>query len=338
MDTDAVCKLAQRWLPPISESDKHTIMMVLTGSDVSFGTPLLRKYLEFLQPYASVLGLIGEENRPREADCAASGIVFFYGCLIYIMHFPDWGQHIEDIFLYDMLYILVDHYIDDVRVDPTVKQQAIAQMYLLIQSPELHQTLPLVDPVLKVIALTYHRLLTRCPNIKPVIIRLFQTEINGLAIQRNGNATREQYYTMALNKGGYTLEVLQHIVGNDDPSITTASFHIGTIMQLVDDCVDVMADKANGIHTIATHELDTKGHLDDLWTELVHKIHQIDSRFTIFIILYMIFAVYLPDRNPDAYTQKLRDQTNPLNMFDYNYGCDGSSMLVKAVMEELSKL
>lgn len=331
-------ELAARWLPPISDADKHTIMVILTSDDVSFGTPLLRKYLELLQPYASVLGLTGETNRPREADCAASGLVFFYGCLVYIMHFPNWGQHIEDIFLYDMLYILVDHYIDDVAVRPHTKHQAIAQMYLLIENPSLHSTLPLADPVLKVIAMTYERLLTRCPTIKPAIMKLFQTEIEGLSVQHTATATREQYYDIALRKGGRTLEVLQHIVGNEDPAIRDASYHIGTIMQLVDDCVDVMADRANGIHTIATHELATVGNLDALWSELVHKIGAIDRRFTMFIMLYMVFAVYLPDRIPDAYSEELRTCTNPLNMFDYNYGCDGSSMLVQAVMKELHKL
>jgi hypothetical protein len=235
-----------------------------------------------------------------------------------------------------MLYILVDHYIDDIGVHPDTKHQAIAQMYLLIEHPQLHATLPLVDPILKVIAMTYQRLLTRCPTIKPAIISLFQTEIEGLSIQHSASASRDQYYSIALRKGGRTLEVLQQIVGNTEPAVTAASFHIGTVMQLVDDCVDVMADRANGIHTIATYELEKHGTLDVLWCDLVDKIAHIDGRFTMFIMLYMVFAVYLPDRIPDSYSEELRCKTNPLNMFDYNYGCDGSSMLVNAVMKELA--
>lgn len=332
------CLMAKKWLPPIENSDKLTIMNILTGTDISFGTPLLRKYLELLKPYTEVLGLSGEHNRPREADCVASGIVFFYGCLVYIMHFPGWGKHIEDIFLYDMLYILVDHYIDDIRIDPTQKQQAINQMKILINEPGLHETMELIDPVLKVIAMTYQRLLERCPNVKESIIKLFSAEIEGLSIQKNNESTREKYYDIALRKGGYTMEVLQYIVGDDDKTISEASYHIGTIMQLVDDSADVISDKTNGIHTIATHDLENKGNIDELWMDIIERINKIDDRFTIFIILYTVFAIYLPDRIKEAYTDELRNKTNPLNMFDYNYGCDGSSMLVNTIMDELSSI
>lgn len=332
------CLMAKKWLPPIENSDKLTIMNILTGTDISFGTPLLRKYLELLKPYTEVLGLSGENNRPREADCVASGIVFFYGCLVYIMHFPGWGKHIEDIFLYDMLYILVDHYIDDIRIDPTQKQQAINQMKILINEPGLHETMELIDPVLKVIAMTYQRLLERCPNVKESIIKLFSAEIEGLSIQKNNESTREKYYDIALRKGGYTMEVLQYIVGDDDKTISEASYHIGTIMQLVDDSADVISDKTNGIHTIATHDLENKGNIDELWMDIIERINKIDDRFTIFIILYTVFAIYLPDRIKEAYTDELRNKTNPLNMFDYNYGCDGSSMLVNTIMDELSSI
>lgn len=106
-------------------------------------------------------------------------------------------------------------------------------------------------------------------------------------------------------------------------------------MQLIDDSVDVIADQRNGIHTIATHELKTTGTLDNLWIDIINRINSIDSRFTIFIILYTIFAVYIPDRLPETYTAELRSYTNPMNLFDYSYGCDGSSLLVDAIMSEL---
>lgn len=332
---DDACDLAGRWLPPITEADKITLMEVLTGTESTYGTPLLRKYIELLRPYTEILGVSGENNKPREADCVASGLVFFYGCLFYIMHFPGWGQHIHDIFLYNLLYILVDHYIDDISVDSNVKNQAIIQMFILIEDPLAHENLPLIDPVLKTIAIVYHQLITRCPETQPYIVKLFKAEIEGMTIQRSNKCTREEYYDIASRKGGYTMEVLQHIVGDVDPTISVASFQMGTIMQLIDDITDVIADKTNGIHTIATHDLETFGNLDALWVDIIDRINSIDDRFTVFKILYTVFAVYVPDRFRTNFSEKLWSQTTNTNLFDYTYGCDGSALLVDAIMNEL---
>jgi len=338
INLDMASVFIKKWLPPISEDDKISLMIILSGADTKFGTPLLQKYIEFLRPYTEILGVVGENNRPREADCVASGIVFFYGCLFYIMHFPGWGKHIEDIFLYNLLYILVDHYIDDIRIDPQFKDIAISQMFILIINPLAHETLPLIDPVLKTIAIVYHRLITRCPAAKNTIIKLFNTEIEGLVIQQKSHLDREKYYDIAIRKGGYTMQVLQNIIGNEDPIISESSFHIGTIMQLIDDSVDVMSDRNNSINTIATQDLKLRGNLDELWIDIVDRIHNIDSRFVVFIFLYTVFAVYIPDRFSMNYSTKLLSMTNPVNLFDYNYGCDGSALLVDAIMSELASM
>lgn len=334
MDTaelDEICLEAKSWLPPISEDDKQRVMRILTGSGISYGTVFLRKYLEFLRPYADVLDL----DNPREADCVASGIVFFYGCLAYIMHFPGWGQHIEAVFLYDLLYMLVDHYIDDIDVHDELKSQAIFQMYILIENPHQHETLAVVDPVLKVIAETYARLLELCPNTKESIIRLFNVEIAGLKVQCDPHRSREDYYRTALDKGGCTMQVLQHIVNDPDPELVEISYHLGTIMQLIDDCVDLRADLDKGIHTVATHDYLQTGRLDELWADIMRRIFTIHPRFTLFIMVYNVFAIYVPDRESQAFSQELKSRSNPLNLFDYNYGCDGSTLLVNAIMSEL---
>ena len=76
---EEACKFAKKWLPSITETDKELLMKVLTGTERTYGTPFLRKYIELLRPYTGILGISGENNKPREADCVASGIVFFYG-------------------------------------------------------------------------------------------------------------------------------------------------------------------------------------------------------------------------------------------------------------------
>ena len=227
--------LAKKWLPPIREQDKIMVLNILNGEESTFGTHILKKYLIMLKPYTEILGISGKYNKPRDADCIASGLIFFYGCLIYIMHFPKWGDYIEDIFLYNLLYILVDFYIDDIKINKYDKNIAISQMFILIITPLEHENIVLIDPILKTIAMIYYKLITRCPSAKDSIIKLFKAEIEGFTIQNNNNLERDEYYNICLKKGGYTMQVLQHIVGNIDQNIFDASYHIGTIMQLIDD-------------------------------------------------------------------------------------------------------
>lgn len=335
MDEDSLTKalfIARAWSPPVTIEDKLCIMGILTGTEPTVGRPLLRKYIDLLRPYTDILGISGKGDQPREADCVASGIVFFYGCLFYIMHFPGWGAHIEDIFLYNLLYILVDHYIDDIRIQPELKNQTIAQMFTLIHNPLAE--IPLLDPILKTIAIVYYRLITRCPDTKPAILDLFLAEIEGLSIQKSATLSREQYYNIALRKGGYTMKVLQRIVGNSDPTLDAAAYKLGEIVQFLDDLLDVVTDMKNGIHTIATHDLRTRGNLDELWIDTMHKINAIDPRFTVFKILHTFFAVYIPGRNPISFSEELRLSVNSLNLFE----CNASSMLVEAIMSELAAI
>jgi hypothetical protein len=205
-------------------------------------------------------------------------------------------------------------------------------MFILTVDPMAYKNMPLIDPVLKTIALTYHKLITRCPATKPLIIKLFQTEIEGLSIQKNSSLDRKLYYDIALRKGGYTMVVLQKIIGDNDPTITEASYHIGTIMQLIDDMIDSTSDKRNGIHTIATYDFDVKTTIDELLLDTLVRVDTIHPKFTIFKILYTVFCVYIPDRLPEKFSSTLRFSTNKLNLFD----CDGSNLLVQAIMSELT--
>ena len=206
-------------------------------------------------------------------------------------------------------------------------------MSILILDPLSYKTMSLNDPILEVIANIYYQLITNCPKVKEVIIKLFQSEIEGLDIQNNPNLSREQYYNIATKKGKYTMLVLQAIVDNDDATISEASCQLGEIMQKIDDSLDVLSDKENGIYTIATHDLDKKGILDELWIDITKQIDSIDSQFNIFKILYGIFAMYIPDRLPKNYSTQLRMLTSPLNLFEV----DGSSLLVETIMSELQK-
>jgi hypothetical protein len=317
--------IVTRWLPPIDEKDKEIVANCLSGTEPTLGIPLLREYLKLVRPYLEVLGFTAHNKKPREADCLASGAVFFYGCLMYILHFPDAKSHIRDILLYNILYMLVDHYIDDVRIDSYKKEQTIKQMEQLLHDPTV--SLDYVDPVLSTIAQVYHELITRCPRCKKSLMMLFKAEISGLSIQNSNSKNRDSYFYIALRKGGLTMLVLHDIVQDDNPEIRQATYHLGTIMQLLDDCLDMNSDRSNGIHTIATYDKI----LDRLWIETVELISEIDGFFTLFKTAYSIFAVYLPDRQLLNFSHDLQQQCTKLNLFN----CDAAGMLVSIIAAEI---
>lgn len=315
--------VVKNWLPPIDEEDKKKFHEIITGTEQTIGSLMIKQYVKMITPHLECI------SKSREPDCFASGAIFFFGCLFYIMHFPKWGDYLEDILLYNLLYILVDHYIDDVEMNPDIKKESIRQMWVLIQDPL--SPIDVVDSVLEMIAKIYHQLITRRPKTKDLILKVFKAEIEGLKIQNNSNCTREQYLDMAIKKGGRSIEVLQGIVENEDEINDQQAFLWGAILQLVDDSVDVISDIENEIHTIATHDLKTKGNLDDLWIEIIKMIDSAE-RFIIFKILFSIFSVYLPGRYPKNYSEELFGKTNCVNLFE---GCDSSTMLVELITNEI---
>src|SRR3990167_3664412 len=161
---DYYVNIVKKWLPPISKEDKKQCYEIITGTEQTIGNKILKQYVDMIIPYLDPI------SKSKEPDCLASGAVFFFGCLIYIMHFPGWGSCIEDILLYNLLYILVDHYIDDCGMDQEVKKKSIKQMWILVNDPL--QSLDLVDPLLGTIAQIYHKLLTRRPQAKDSILKV----------------------------------------------------------------------------------------------------------------------------------------------------------------------
>ena len=138
--------------------------------------------------------------------------------------------------------------------------------------------------------------------------------------------------------------VLHYIISTSNPdilhqqNILDGAHHLGTIMQLIDDCIDVMADLENGIYTIATHEFTNVGNLDRLWYDICNKILSIPTTLTSFIIIYAVFAVYVPDRVAACFSADLLRMTNRYNMFDYHKGVDGAGLLVKYMLTELCSI
>lgn len=325
--------IVKKWLPKTFGDEKNDIIKIINSGKNTGLYILLKKYVEIIKPYAYIIGIDNGLGKTREYDCMASGIVFFYGCLIYIMHHENWYQYMTDISLYNILYILVDHYMDDIKIEEEVKKRAMGQMAILIETPERYQELDLEDKILEDIAKIYEQLVKRNPETKNAMKKIFHAEMESVYIQKNSDHSRETYYNLALKKGGYTMEVLKYMVGikNDDNS----TYELGIIMQLIDDCIDVFADLDNGINTIATHDFQKFGNIDNIITEIIHRIDNIDKKYRIFNIIYMMFVTYIPNRIPNAVSPKLYSQLNQYNIFEQ---INGSEFLTEFIKNELYSL
>ncbi len=328
------CNIDQlkKWLPPSPPFLKKLMSHILNDKEPSIGTFVLRKYIQFIKSYLPTICDTHDQN--VAAKNISSGLGFFCGSMVYILHFENSFEHIEDICLYNILYILVDNYIDDAQLDRVERKKGIQLMYSLLEDP--FQNLESHHSFFNIIAKVYRQMITRCPQVKNKMYKLFQTEIDGLKIQDNGDLTRDEYYNIAIKKGIYTIDVLRKITGSTCKKIKEASRNLGVITQLLDDSLDVFDDQRNGIHTIATYEKKNHATLDALWMDIAKRINDIPPNFNVFKLIYGAFAVYLPDRQSEIYSKNIRNMTTSHNLFDYKCGCDAENLLITTIIDELN--
>jgi hypothetical protein len=334
MDTYEVFR---KWVPLVTEQDKVAVVKILTGTEDTLGNLTISYYLKLLLPYFETIMQRELLHELSQTDRLASGYVFFYGCLLYACHFPNPAIHIPQLIRFNLLYILLDHYVDNCT--PEELRRSLPQMYILLKDP--HVPVDYHHPFLKYIAVIYQDLICISPHAKASLLTLFEAEIKGCQIQSSSRHDRRAYYDIALRKGGNTIQVLPYIVdpiasstGICSPEINAAAYLIGGIIQLIDDSIDVYIDMENNIHTIATHELAITGNLDTLWYEIIRLLETLSPQFNIFRVVYSIFAAYIPDRVP-VYSEDLRALTTKHNMFDYRKGCDGSQLLARYIRYEI---
>ena len=317
----------ERWCLVVSDHQRSVFISLLHSTDSLGLNGLFHYFIDRIQPYRTALRLDSADG-PRESDCLASGIVFFYGCIMYVMHFPGWGRHIEALFLYSMLYLLVDHLLDDQSLDQISRKHIVFQLRQILTNrdesdSELH-------PELVVISATINKLVAIAPAISKPLLEIFEAEVAGIALQSNGNSSRLNYRDIAYRKGALTMAVVQAIVGDFSIEVSNATSTIGALMQLIDDSIDVYQDKSHNIHTIATHDLENQnfGSLDNLWFETVELIRTLPPRFRLFTMLYSSLIVYIPGRHPAAYSKEIRDQVWKHNIFG---AVDGAGLLAQVL-------
>lgn len=314
----------KKWVIPveITETEKQNIHNIYTNHcNNNNKYPYLFKYVDDfvdkLLPYAEALGISKDCNNLRDKTSIASSILLYYGSLVYKYHFNSPNSALDDLYEYTILYILMDQYIDDINLNDSIKDIAIIQMTLLINDPYKYKDLQLIDPILKHMTIIYIRLMDKYPNIKQSIINIFMAQIKGHKKQKLKTLDREDYYTVAAQKGGYTIQVLIHFFMINEEKHIKDSFDMGVIVQLIDDCADVKEDRINNIYTTSLYDLDKKGYLDDIFIDIMEKINNLDNKYNVIKILLTYNLLMVVSKNPVLYSSRLKQLIEPYNLFKY---------------------
>ena len=329
----------KKWIYPfeITEDEKKKM-----GDSYQFlgnikSIKLMDEFINKLMPYIDVLGIGLNKNNLRDKTSIATSVIFYYGAMIYKYHFDVGSKNNDDLYKYTILYLLMDQYIDDINLDENIKNQAILQMAILIKDPETYKNTKLVDPILKYMVIIYIELINKYPNIKDVIINIFNVQIKGHINQKFSNLDREVYYKISADKGGYTSQVLSHIFEMKDSKDIEYSYDIGVIVQLLDECSDIREDRLNNIYTIAIYDLDNKGFLDDICIDMINRISILGNKYTIIKIMLTYYVILLISKNPQYYSSKLKNLIKPYNIFQYIDEKHGLNIIANYIIEYINK-
>lgn len=326
----------QRWGLRVFEDKRKELMeSIFTNSEWrNFVETFVDLYVLCIFKYLDFLGF-SSGKQARDSESPASGLVFFLWSFVFVLHFPDWIQRLPDLLHYNLLYLFVDHYIDDTSMSKEKKKSSIVQMFLLLENPKQRLTLPLVDPVLYHISKIYEKIISRHSRSQARLAQIFKTQIEGLRYQNDSKTSRETLEDICSRKGSQTMEVIASFLEVEDAQILEEAQNIGAIMQFIDDCIDIENDLENNLTTIATKIYQEDGILDSLLKVIVEKIDKINNRFWIFKVAYTLFLCYIPDRWSKYFSKETVALFHKYNIFDYNLGCDGVKLLTSFVLERI---
>jgi hypothetical protein len=349
---DEAYEFLKKWIPELTSEEKCKISDNLDLNKIpdklkacfKVYLPYEMYFLKYMKPYIHLLTLKkhspvennfqgSEYYDPYSENPVISSYVAFMISLIYIMHFPNWKQYLEAISCYSLIYILVDNYIDDIDINHINKGEFISQIYKLMDNPGA--TGDVIDQRLIHCGDLYNKIITKYPRSKTGFLKSFKREIKGMKLQSKNKSSRKKYYNNCIKKGGYFSCILHYIVSGSKYSDT---FDIGSLIQLMDDCTDVINDMKNGHYSIGTYEYIKNGNLDNLWIDMVNRIQLLDSKYTIIKFLFSLTSVWMVATMPYYYSDYLKEKLKSISPFILDDYFISSKMIHDYVIEALKNI
>lgn len=272
-------------------------------------------------------------NKSIRPDLYVFGLVSFLCGALFSIIINDKFKYRTRVMNLTLLYLLVDNVLDS--NDPIDVKSFIAMIKYVINDDikNVKNNLPLnPNHLLLHPSVAFYRQIVRY-NLRSMIatLRLLESEIKSVIVQSDPNRTYDEYLDICREKGGRSGALLYHII-TDDPNDEDLEqfFHICFCCQLVDDIMDYQEDKSNNIHTIATHEFNKNGHLDDLFTFTLHELEKIDHKYNLFRYALMILLLYESSKNR-IITSKLRRNIDKYIILHNGLGEDVYNILIESV-------
>lgn len=223
-------------------------------------------------------------------------------------------RRMDEHFLFTLLYLLTDTYLDDEKVSSSEKIRMALELNNLVDCPDCQST----DPTIMAISSALKGIYSIAPHSRPWLKSCLRSELEGVVVQSCGHHPREKYLEIAERKGGTMTQAMRSIIGGE---ITEEDYALGACVQLFDDMCDVASDRDAGIYTIATYDLEHEGNLDRLLFYTIHRIDELHRPYVPFKPLFMILLVYLVTRHP-FFTDETTKLLTPLSIIDHREGID----------------
>jgi len=289
--------ILSEWSPYISHQNIYNFNEWLADENINNILKLMiDAYLKSISSFIpNLLYTVGNGN-----NMLVSGLLCFFGQIIlYMCQNKKLNKEVIDKCRdFTLLYLYVDYYLDTKEIDKC----KLKKMKEMIFDPFMDNIPDMEDMVS-----AYRRILNNnTDECKIKMIEVFLTEVEGMSYQKNPNLTSEHYLDIAERKGGTTSLAINSMFTEDTNKYSDVVYIIGSIIQLLDDMMDVSLDMKQGIHTIATHELSKYGNMDRLWCYTVLKIDTITPPFIIFKFLMCEILTYILGHRHEHFTYKLK--------------------------------
>lgn len=233
-----------------------------------------------------------------------SGITFFYFCCMYSYSVNKIAN------LEGLAYIVLAYLYVDMALDNGKGEKMLGEIEDAVINGNVNQ------PNSRIVTF-YNKLLAINPDVQGIAAELFIAQVQSTKIQTTPNLPLQSYIDICRRKGALTFKLINAIVGfkMNEEEIN----NIGETAQMVDDLYDVLVDINDGVSTQVTVYYQKHGHIDEILTKLLKRIHRLDNCYMC-IKLSWIFAALHTCAKYDLLSKHYRRKIEPYILFDPRYG------------------
>ena len=241
-----------------------------------------------------------------------SGSICFYGAVFTSLLNTGKIEQIEGLFTFALCYMLIDHFLDDVNNTDLEKKKNMKEVYefLLLDNGSKDDSKDnnsnISNNILINSAKERYLKLIEISGVKQALISLFKSEIKGAKISNDKNLNREEYKQIAKEKGGKTSLAIATIIGiNIDGKVQNSPHYIcGSLIQYVDDILDIKDDENLGIYTLARYDIEHTD-LDQYVYDVILEIENLGSIYNFFKPILLMGIILGIHDNPNSVSKEL---------------------------------